>query len=81
MTAATIQIPTELCYWGGDVTDAEVQGICYRLEAMIRQEFGEKADLHFEFTATPRGSGIHTEDPELERDIKDWIEENWQSAF
>lgn len=76
-----VQLPTEVSYWGTEATEADVARILDNLEGMIRSEFGGRADLTMERTATPRGSGIHCEDEELAEDIGKYMEDNWAAAL
>lgn len=81
MSSITIQLPTETSYWGSNATEADVVRINDTLETMLRGEFGERADLTFERTSTPRGSGIHGDDSELCEEIHEWLQERWTAAL
>lgn len=76
-----VQLPTEPSYWGQSATKADVERILSNLETMIRSEFSHHADLEFERTATPQGSGVHSADDFLATDICMWIEDNWTAAL
>jgi hypothetical protein len=81
MNTIQIQLPTDPSYWGSTATDSDVERILDRLESMLSQEFSSRADLRFERTETPRGTGVHSEDDELAEEVFRWIEENWTAAL
>ena len=80
-TQVFIQLPTETSYWGSTATQADVSRICDNLQSMIRAQFAGYFDLTFERTATPRGSGVHSDDSDAVELISEWISENWTAAL
>ena len=80
-TPVLIQLPTEPSYWGSTATQADVSRICDNLQSMIRAQFAGYFDLTFERTATPRGSGVHSDDSDAVELISEWISENWTAAL
>jgi hypothetical protein len=81
MPTIQIQLPDDPSFWGSTATQADVERILDRMEAMVSQEFGERAELRFERAATPCGNGIHSEDGVLAEEVFRWIEENWTAAL
>jgi len=80
-TQVLIQLPTETSYWGSDATQADVSRILDNLQSMIRAQFAGYFDLTFERTATPRGSGVHSDDNDAVELISEWISDNWTAAL
>jgi len=80
-TPVTVQLPTEISYWGPTATEADVERIHDNLESMIRSEFGERIKLRFERIENPRGSGVHSDDCALSEEVHAWIGENWTAAL
>jgi hypothetical protein len=81
MPTIQIQLPTDPSYWGSVATQSDVERIHERLESMLSQEFGERADLRFERTSTPHGTGVHSENEGMAEEIHAWIQENWTAAL
>ena len=78
----TIQIPTELSYWGSDITSEEIPMIADRMEALIQNEFGGRHDITFERTGTPSRRRVHCPDaPDIAEEIAEWIGDNWIQAL
>jgi hypothetical protein len=80
-TQVLIQLPTEPSYWGSTATESDVSRICDNLQSMIRAQFAGYFDLTFERTATPRGSGVHSDDSDAVELISEWISDNWTAAL
>ena len=80
-TQVLIQLPTDPSYWGSTATQADVSRICDNLQSMIRAQFAGYFDLTFERTATPRGSGVHSDDSDAVELISEWISDNWTAAL
>lgn len=80
-TQVLIQLPTEISYWGSTATESDVSRILDNLQSMIRAEFAGYFDLTFERTATPRGSGVHSDDSYAVELISEWISDNWTAAL
>jgi hypothetical protein len=76
-----IQLPTEPSYWGSTATESDVSRICDNLESMIRAEFGERAVLNFERTATPNGQGVTCAHDDTAQNVWEWIANNWTAAL
>ena len=76
-----IQLPSDPSYWGSTATQADVSRILDNLQSMIRAQFAGYFDLTFERTATPRGSGVHSDDSDAVELISEWISDNWTAAF
>lgn len=78
----TVQLPTELSYWGSTATEADVTRILDNLEAMIRSEFADAPfELHFERTATPMPRGVIGDDDEAVEAVFEFIATNWTNAL
>ena len=80
-TQVLIQLPSDPSYWGSTATQADVSRICDNLQSMIRAQFAGYFDLTFERTATPRGSGVHSDDSDAVELISEWISDNWTAAL
>jgi hypothetical protein len=80
-TQVLIQLPTDPSYWGSTATQADVSRILDNLQSMIRAQFAGYFDLTFERTATPRGSGVHSDDNDAVELISEWISDNWTAAL
>jgi hypothetical protein len=81
-TNITVQLPTEISYWGSTATEAHVDRILSNLETMIEREFSESPyRILFERTMTPIGSGIHGDCEAACDDVRLFIEENWTAAL
>lgn len=80
-TQVLIQLPSDPSYWGSTATQADVSRILDNLQSMIRAQFAGYFDLTFERTATPRGSGVHSDDSDAVELISEWISENWTAAL
>ena len=80
-TQVLIQLPTETSYWGSTATESDVSRILDNLQSMIRAQFAGYFDLTFERTATPRGSGVHSDDSDAVELISEWISDNWTAAL
>ena len=80
-TEVLIQLPTEVSYWGNDVTESDVARICDNLESLIRAEFSARLNLTFERTRTPRGGGVHSIHEDSAQDVWNWIANNWTAAL
>jgi len=76
-----IQLPSDPSYWGSTATQADVSRILDNLQSMIRAQFAGYFDLTFERTATPRGSGVHSDDSDAVELISEWISDNWTAAL
>ena len=76
-----IQLPSDPSYWGSTATQADVSRILDNLQSMIRAQFAGYFDLTFERTATPRGSGVHSDDSDAVELISEWISNNWTAAL
>ena len=76
-----IRLSTEPSHWGSDVTATDVSRICDNLESLLRAEFGERAILIFERTATPHGGGVHCDHEDSAQDVWNWIANNWTAAL
>lgn len=81
MSTVTIQLPTEISYWGSTATAADVERIHDNLEGMITLEFSDRAELVFERVENPRGSGVHSDDNDLAEEIHKWIQDRWTAAL
>lgn len=81
-TNITVQLPTEISYWGSEATDSDVERILTNIESMIAREFADSPYIiSFEHTATPSGSGIHGDCEAACDDVRLFIEENWTAAL
>jgi hypothetical protein len=80
-TQVLIQLPADPTYWGSTATQADVSRILDNLQSMIRAQFAGYFDLTFERTATPRGSGVHSDDNDAVELISEWISDNWTAAL
>ena len=80
-TQVLIQLPSDPSYWGSTATQADVSRILDNLQSMIRAQFAGYFDLTFERTATPRGSGVHSDDSDAVELISEWISDNWTAAL
>lgn len=80
-TEVLIQIPTEVSYWGSEVTESDVARICDNLESIIRAEFSARLNLTFERTISPRGGGVHSLHEDSAQDVWNWIANNWTAAL
>ncbi|NDG64427.1 MAG: hypothetical protein EBY29_13335 [Planctomycetes bacterium] len=81
-TNITVQLPTEISYWGSTATEAHVDRILSNLETMIAKEFSDSPyNINFERTANPSGSGIHGDCEAACDDVRLFIEENWMNAL
>jgi len=76
-----IELPTDPSYYGTDCDSELAMDICNSLERMIRSEFDQQVQLSFEFTYSPRGSGIHGDNEVLVESIHRWIQDNWTAAL
>lgn len=81
-TNITVQLPTEVSYWGSTATESDVKRILSNLESMIAREFSESPyNISFERTSIPSGSGIHGDCEAACDDVRLFIEENWTAAL
>lgn len=81
-TNITVQLPTEVSYWGSDSSQPDVERILSNLESMIAREFSSSPyNISFERTANPTGSGIHGDCEAACDDVRLFIEENWIAAL
>lgn len=81
-TNITVELPTEVSYWGSTATDSDVERILSNLESMIAREFADSPyNIRFERTANPTGSGIHGDCEAACDDVRLFIEENWTAAL
>lgn len=81
-TNITVQLPTEISYWGSDCREQDIDRILDNLEAMIEREFSETPYfILFDRTTTPIGSGIHGNSETAVLAVKVFIEENWTQAL
>ena len=80
-TQVLIQLPSDPSYWGSTATQSDVSRILDNLQSMIRAQFAGYFDLTFERTATPRGSGVHSDDSDAVELISEWISDNWTAAL
>lgn len=81
-TNITVQLPTEVSYWGNAATESDVERILTNLESMIDREFsGSPYKISFERTSNPSGSGIHGDCEAACDDVRLFIEENWTAAL
>jgi len=81
-TIITVQLPTEISYWGSDCREQDVDRILSNLETMIEREFSETPyRILFERTMTPIGSGIHGDCETGMLAVRVFIEENWMNAL
>ena len=76
-----IQLPSDPSYWGSTATQADVSRILDNLQSMIRAQFAGYFDLTFERTATPRGSGVHSDDSDAVELISEWISDHGTAAL
>ena len=77
----TVQLPTEISYWGSEATTSDVERIHDNLESMISREFSDRAELVFERVENPRGNGVHSDDAEMAGELFQWMQDNWTSAL
>lgn len=78
----TVQLPTEISYWGDTANESDIERICDNMESMIRNEFSEAPfEIQFERTATPRGNGVHGDNADACAEVYDWIQNNWVMAL
>lgn len=81
-TNITVQLPTEISYWGSDCREQDIDRILSNLETMIEREFSDSPyNISFERTATPIGSGVNGDCEAACDDVRTFIEENWTSAL
>jgi hypothetical protein len=81
-TNITVQLPTEISYWGSEATAADVDRILSNLESMISREFSDSPyKITFERTENPTGSGIHGDCEAACDDVCLFIQENWTAAL
>lgn len=81
-TNITVQLPTEVSYWGSEATESDVDRILSNLETMISSQFDDSPyNISFERTANPTGSGIHGDCEAACFEIRLWIGENWTNAL
>jgi hypothetical protein len=81
-TNITVQLPTEVSYWGSEATESDVERILSNLETMIAREFSSSPyNISFERTATPIGSGVDGDCEAACDDVRLFIEENWTAAL
>jgi hypothetical protein len=81
-TNITVQLPTEISYWGSDCRESDVDRILINLETMIAKEFSDSPyNISFERTATPSGSGVDGDCEAACDDVRLFIEENWTAAL
>lgn len=76
-----IQLPTDPSAYGSGCTEDRVEEINSKIESYVRGEFGDRADLSFERTKTPRRNGITCEDEDLADEIYAWIQQYWTAAL
>jgi len=82
ITEITVQLPTEISYWGDEATESDVTRILDNFEAMIKNEFRTATlEIRFERTPTPRGNGVHGDNEEACQDIFEWMQNNWVMAL
>ena len=81
-TNITVQLPTDISYWGSDCREQDVDRILSNLETMIEREFSDSPyNINFERTANPSGSGVDGDCEAACDDVRLFIEENWMSAL
>jgi hypothetical protein len=81
-TNITVQLPTEISYWGSSTSESCVDRILSNLESMISREFSDSPyNIRFERTENPIGSGIHGDCEAACDDVRLFIEENWTAAL
>lgn len=79
-----VQIPTEISYWGSNISESDVERIADNLEHLIRSEFSDAPfEIQFERTATPIRGGVHCDDGDFdaEESVRDFIQNNWDKAL
>jgi hypothetical protein len=78
----TVQLPTELSYWGSIATEADVTRALDNIEAMVRSHFADAPfEITFERTSNPMGRGVHGDDAEAVEAIFDFISAYWTNAL
>ena len=78
----TVQLPTEISYWGSTATESDIDRILTNMETMIRNEFCEAPfEIRFERVEHPKGSGVHGDNEDACLDVHAWIESNWTMAL
>jgi hypothetical protein len=81
-TNITVQLPTEISYWGSDCREQDIDRILSNLETMIEREFSDSPyNINFQRTANPSGSGVDGDCEAACDDVRLFIEENWMNAL